>query len=505
MKLFFLLIVCLVVLCEFASAAKGAAPGSDIQTPKGATFLKIGPKGSKLYKLNTEGSIYDDAPYLLNLVHGSNYEQGYDTAYLMGDKFIENYNKLMISMLGDEWWEPAVAGIVSKFLNWQWNSYLKLQLPDEYLDEIRGMTNGGQAAGYSEDIGAIAGWGIVLANFPGSLENLVYILKDEKEHPHRRFDEDMLAHGLSMEIIEAMLKKIKKNWNGLTCSMFGVWGSRTDQGKLFTGRNLDWLKDSGISTSKLITIHRPQNGYAHATIGWAGIWGAITGISSKGITVHEANLESNDISFRGFPWVLRLRHIMAHAQNLDEALNLWKSTQSTVGFNHGIGSAADKQAVCLETMHGNDAIFHANDPREQNLVIDGQQIGLARPEAVYRTNHGYDAYTIQHYMWNNTNAYKNSIERYKIFPEQFDSYASQQVKISHKEAVSITALVGEKGLDHIYDCNGPFDAASNILSVTYDPAEVIAYMAWENGHKSTWTPAACNTYLAVDLKPWFDM
>lgn len=34
--------------------------------------------------------------------------------------------------------------------------------------------------------------------------------------------------------------------------------------------------------------------------------------------MHEANLESNDITFRGFPWVLRLRHVMSHASNLDE-------------------------------------------------------------------------------------------------------------------------------------------------------------------------------------------
>lgn len=129
MKLFAVLVICFVVLCAvFANAAKGAVPGSDIQTPKGSTLVKVGPKGSTLYKLNTEGSVYEDTPFVLNLAHGSSYEQGYDTAYLMGDKFIENYNNLMVSMLGDEWWEPAVAGIISKFLNWQWNSYLKVSL-----------------------------------------------------------------------------------------------------------------------------------------------------------------------------------------------------------------------------------------------------------------------------------------------------------------------------------------------------------------------------------------
>lgn len=44
---------------------------------------------------------------------------------------------------------------------------------------------------------------------------------------------------------------------------------------------------------------------------------------------------------------------------------MWQATNSTVGFNHGIGSAVDGQAVVLETMMGNSAVFHANDPREQ--------------------------------------------------------------------------------------------------------------------------------------------
>ena len=43
-------------------------------------------------------------------------------------------------------------------------------------------------------------------------------------------------------------------------------------------------------------------------------------MSSQGMTVHEANLESNDITFRGFPWVLRLRDVMANAKNINEAL-----------------------------------------------------------------------------------------------------------------------------------------------------------------------------------------
>ena len=37
------------------------------------------------------------------------------------------------------------------------------------------------------------------------------------------------------------------------------------------------------------------------------------------IAVHEANLEENVISFKGFPWTIRLRYIMEYAKDLAEA------------------------------------------------------------------------------------------------------------------------------------------------------------------------------------------
>ena len=57
------------------------------------------------------------------------------------------------------------------------------------------------------------------------------------------------------------------------------------------------------------------------------------------------------------------------------------------------------------------------DPRES-----ASSTGNPRSDAVYRTNHGYDPYTVEHYMWNNTGAYTNSLQRYELFPELFDEY-----------------------------------------------------------------------------------
>mmetsp|Transcript_30109 Transcript_30109/g.50348 ORF Transcript_30109/g.50348 Transcript_30109/m.50348 type:complete len:507 (-) Transcript_30109:12-1532(-) len=497
-------------LCFFVlllSSAHGVArvhsedhppPGADIQEDVTYNLQSVGPYGSSLYDIISE-DMYDDKVQLIDLTAPSSYKQGYDIAFLMSNAFIENYNSILFYLLGDA---PLLDKLFNEFLDWQWDKYLSKEVPDLYMEEMEGMTQAGRKVHASEDIGRIASRAAVIANFPGDLKNLKLIFEDERAHPPAW---NINMNDTLRENILDLVDNLASKWKGLSCSMFGVWGTRTDKGQLYTGRNLDWLPQMGISTHKLITIHHPPSGlYAHASVGWAGIWGAITGISSMGVTVHEANLESDDVTFRGFPWVLRHRHIMSHAATLTEAIGLWNTTNNTVGFNHGVGAAKDGQAVVLETMQSHTAVFHANDPREQDLVVDGQQIGAPRPEAVYRTNHGYDPYTVEHFLWENGSSnYNYSIQRYLLFPDLFDSYSLANTPISYQEAINITAIVADKGDQHLYDCLPPYDEGWNILSVTFDTANSVAYTAWENGVDDTYTCAACNSYLKIDMSKWF--
>jgi hypothetical protein len=243
-----------------------------------------------------------------------------------------------------------------------------VDVPQEYKNELDGLTIGGFATGLDVNLGAYAAQGIVLANFPGDLRNILLILEDE--------------HNAS-SLIRSVLGQSK--FFGTHCSMFGVWGSRTKDGRLFTGRNLDWVKDTGVSDFKLITVYHPEDGHAHATVGFAGLWGALTGMSAAGLTVHEANLESDDITFDGFPWVLRLRHVMAKANDLATAQDIFSNTNNTVGFNHMVGSSPDTNAVVFETMKSNTAVFQTMDDREATGMNEsGEQTGFPLPEALYR-------------------------------------------------------------------------------------------------------------------------
>lgn len=151
---------------------------------------------------------------------------------------------------------------------------------------------------------------------------------------------------------------------GRTCSFWGAWGSRTDNGGLYSGRNLDWAAQTGVSRYKTITVYHigdlvrsPQLCFClvlfflctpahrrlakqslvslltvcallahvqipHAAISFAGLTGAITGMSAAGITVHEAGDDNKLVSLEGFSWSLRLRGVMENATNLAEVRRL---------------------------------------------------------------------------------------------------------------------------------------------------------------------------------------
>ena len=125
---------------------------------------------------------------------------------------------------------------------------------------------------------------------------------------------------------------------------------------------------------------------------------------------------------------------------------------------------------------------------------------------MWRTNHGYDPYTIQHYMWNNTGAYQDSLLRYNLVPPMLDDYAAASQAIGVQEIVNMTAILGGKGTagDEPFTCTMPFtNEADNILSVAFSPSDLKVYAAYESGTGDGWIPAACNSYVEVDMTEYF--
>lgn len=165
------------------TSASDVTPGGDIQLEVSYELVNSGPHGGQLFNIIAE-TTYTRVPQLLNLT-GTPYEHGFDTAYLVGDQIVENYEFLLEYLFGADYSE-IMALAFNSFCDWQWNNYLGVQVPEYYNEEFRGLEEGGHKAGFKQNFGRLITRVTVVANFPGNLENLILIFQDEMAYPPNR-------------------------------------------------------------------------------------------------------------------------------------------------------------------------------------------------------------------------------------------------------------------------------------------------------------------------------
>jgi len=493
-----LLSLVVLALAVLNASVEGQTDGFNISTPNNYTVLATHGK-STLYRI--EDDSYSPKPYLIS-VYGSHYEIGYDYAFLLAPKMLQTYNLFFDGQLPD----LAERLALEAFLDWQWDFFLSVQLTDGFKDEIRGIRDAGNAQGVP-NLDVLVNRVTVVANFPGDIEtNIEYLLLDEFGVDGLPFPRDTLLKA----------KSALQAFKGQQCSFFAVWGNRTADGSLWTMRNLDWLPDSGINVNKLVAVFHVTNKIPYATLGFIGLYGALTGMSSAGLTVHETGNDVTAETFNGFAWTFRLRYVMENAVNLASARKIWEATNNTLGMNHMIASASDVKslsgshpAYALETMKGYTAYFQDNDPREAALFYTDPktgkktQMGWPLPNALWRTNHGYDPTIISKEI-RQVHPNSDSEIRYMILANAFREYERRGIKIDEEHAVNLTSILGDKNGENFFQCSGG-PTGINILSVTYHPMAGAGtiYVAWGKGAGPTWRAACCGTYLKLNMAQWW--
>jgi len=79
-------------------------------------------------------------------------------------------------------------------------------------------------------------------------------------------------------------------WTRAQCSMLGAWGAASFTGQLTQLRALDWDTDGPFQQWPTLVVYHPDaatGGVPNAVLGWAGMLGAITGVSSAGVGISE--------------------------------------------------------------------------------------------------------------------------------------------------------------------------------------------------------------------------
>jgi len=237
-------------------------------SPSGFNQLRTS-GASSLYQIVVPSSS-EPAPFLVKLV-GNRTQVGYDYAALLHNETAAMYSSFMSSMFS-----PKEQAVLNNFVDYCWSSFLLKHVSQDFQDEIAGMQRyhakfGGVGAD-NLTTDQVATRFYTLANMPADTVNIISMLEEELEKDWP------LWLRLAINEIIRLLEKILSG-----CDAFGVWGSRTKGGLLYSSRNLDWNKDTGINKYKLITFFHITTASGdkippYATTGWfslvdlAGDW-----------------------------------------------------------------------------------------------------------------------------------------------------------------------------------------------------------------------------------------
>lgn len=148
------------------------------------------------------------------------------------------------------------------------------------------------------------------------------------------------------------------------CSAFAVFGKATLDGKLYHGRNFDWMLDAGLQRTAVLTCYEPEGRHAFASAGYAATISVLSGMNMEGISISQIGATSKEKRLGGIPLEFVLRRILEEASNLGEVTRIIETARHTVGYNYVVADGDSREARAYETTANHVAIFTDNDPKE---------------------------------------------------------------------------------------------------------------------------------------------
>jgi len=301
-------------------------------------------------------------------VAGTPLEMGRQCGYLAGDRIKQLHGQMLGLFTGAGLPEALTYAVLAE--SWR---RLSPHVPARYLEELSAVAEGAQAAGIDLTL--------------DDMQRLTAVTNFDLYDRERRIMELLGESGIDMDDIP-----------GMACTMFAVWGSRTEGKKLFALRNLDWVSQTGMHEMRLLTVYRPANGHAFVTMGYAGVIGALAGMNEKGICYSEVGAFSTSEELDGIPWTLLSRQVLEESATLADAAGIVQDAPHTLGYNYLVADGDPARfgtpeyapgAVVFETNATCCELFRADDPKEHAAewrAPDGASVryGLPLPEAVMR-------------------------------------------------------------------------------------------------------------------------
>ncbi|MCX5757605.1 MAG: C45 family autoproteolytic acyltransferase/hydrolase, partial [Candidatus Hydrogenedentes bacterium] len=446
-----------VLVTPYVSAQVSTTAVAELATPK----IVVDPEVT-LVDQEGAGKLYRVADQWLVVMEGTPSEMGFQHGRLLA--------KPIRHIIKEGYMLKAFysRGYTKEYIDAQ-SERMEKHFPPEYIEEMRGLVKGLEAAG---------------------VQDIVY------EDIRTAVTQAELAHHRPNEPPE--LKRPDTSPPPQQCSNFAVWGKWTKDGRLLHGRNLDWNIADGAQENALILVWRPVNGVPFMMLGWTGGIGSVSGMNAKGITIGEMTSVSSEESFDGLPLMLIMRRALETAGTLDEAVAVIQKGPRTTGWNFVIGDGKIPSARALEVDAVDCGGFGPMDPKET------EETGhWAMEDAVRRTNHPIGMSQLRKLAIrfgaqfgidpDNIKAaipllkLQNTWQRYDWLGKQIMARPGQ---MDVTEAVQLLANKPVGGKD-----------TKTLHSFVFDPSRKTAYVAVAAANPPV--PAPLTQFVKIDLTEWF--
>lgn len=268
----------------------------------GESVLKLNPWG--VWELRTEGEAYrrgcEQGALMQSLIQ---YQEEVFVERLNHFVPAEHYQKILL------------------FLMRVFNSRLAAHVPEEYKREIAGI-----AQYCSSDY-----------DFMGT--------------PYQR----QLSYHAAHDIGHAMQKYML-----VGCTSFASWGNSSKDSLLLIARNFDFYICDEFAHNRLISMVKPEQGYAFLSVGWPGMIGVLSGMNDQGLCV-TINAAQGSLPMSGkTPISILTRMILQYASSIDEAYAIAEQYDLFVSESILIGSAKDGKAAIIEKTPESMALYQSD-------------------------------------------------------------------------------------------------------------------------------------------------
>ncbi len=159
-----------------------------------------------------------------------------------------------------------------------------------------------------------------------------------KPHIPENYLEEMrgLAEGAGLEFEEVLAGNLMPE--AFHCSGMALFGEATQDGSLYHVRILDYMTEAGLQDLAVLMIVKPEGARAFMNVSYAGFLGSVTGMNDAQIAIGEMGGGGQGF-YDGMPMSLLIRYALERASSLQEAMDIFRDTPRTCEYYYVISDA----------------------------------------------------------------------------------------------------------------------------------------------------------------------